>query len=59
MSALSSNEKSVLMLSFYENQSHGEIARRLGLPIGTVKSRIRLAFGKLRAALDTDTGAGR
>ncbi|MGO3933864.1 sigma-70 family RNA polymerase sigma factor [Rhodopseudomonas pseudopalustris] len=57
MDTLSANEKSVLMLSFYENQSHGEIAERLGLPVGTVKSRIRLAFGKLRAALDAQTGA--
>ncbi|MGP9813199.1 sigma-70 family RNA polymerase sigma factor [Rhodopseudomonas sp. NSM] len=59
MNTLSSNEKSVLTLSFYEDQSHGEIAQRLGLPVGTVKSRIRLAFGKLRAALDPQTGAGR
>jgi RNA polymerase sigma-70 factor (ECF subfamily) len=46
------------MLSFYENHSHGEIAKRLGLPVGTVKSRIRLAFGKLRTALDAHAGAG-
>ncbi|MFC0243116.1 sigma-70 family RNA polymerase sigma factor [Rhodopseudomonas telluris] len=59
MNGLSANEKSVLMLSFYENRSHGEIAEHLGLPVGTVKSRIRLAFGKLRAALDGRTGAGR
>jgi len=59
MNELSSNEKSVLMLSFYENQSHGEIAATLGLPVGTVKSRIRLAFGKLRAALEPQIGAGR
>ena len=58
MNSLSANEKSILMLSFYENHSHGEIAKRLGLPIGTVKSRIRLAFGKLRAALDQHSGAG-
>jgi RNA polymerase sigma-70 factor, ECF subfamily len=57
MTSLSPNEQSVLMLSFYENRSHGEIAKRLGLPIGTVKSRIRLAFGKLRAALDPHGGA--
>ena len=56
MSALSANEKSVLMLSFYENHSHGEIARQLNLPVGTVKSRIRLAFAKIRAALDVDKG---
>jgi RNA polymerase sigma-70 factor (ECF subfamily) len=58
MNSLSPHEKSVLMLSFYENRSHGEIAKRLGLPVGTVKSRIRLAFGKLRAALDPQAGAG-
>ena len=56
MSALSANEKNVLMLSFYENHSHGEIAKQLNLPIGTVKSRIRLAFAKIRAALDADKG---
>jgi len=58
MNSLSPHEKSVLMLSFYENRSHGEIAKRLGLPVGTVKSRIRLAFGKLRAALDPQAGVG-
>jgi RNA polymerase sigma-70 factor (ECF subfamily) len=58
MNSLSPNEQSVLMLSFYENRSHGEIAKRLGLPVGTVKSRIRLAFGKLREALDPEAGAG-
>lgn len=57
MSSLSLNEKSVLMLSFYENYSHGEIANQLGLPIGTVKSRIRLAFAKIRLALDPKKGA--
>ncbi len=56
MNSLSPNEKSVLMLSFYENFSHGEIAERLGIPLGTVKSRIRLAFAKIRAALDTRQG---
>jgi RNA polymerase sigma-70 factor (ECF subfamily) len=58
MNSLSPNEKSVLMLSFYENRSHGEIAKQLGLPIGTVKSRIRLAFAKIRSTLDAQSGAG-
>ncbi|MFZ5738231.1 RNA polymerase sigma-70 factor (ECF subfamily) [Rhodopseudomonas thermotolerans] len=56
METLSFNEKSVLMLSFYEDQSHSAIAEQLGLPVGTVKSRIRLAFGKLRAALNLPAG---
>ena len=51
MNSLSPNEQSVLMLSFFENFSHGEIADRLGIPLGTVKSRIRLAFAKIRSAL--------
>jgi RNA polymerase sigma-70 factor (ECF subfamily) len=47
------------MLSFYENLSHGEISRQLNLPLGTVKSRIRLAFAKIRAALEALDGASR
>lgn len=42
----------LIRLSFFEEVSHSTIAKRLGLPIGTVKSRIRLAFGRLRAALE-------
>jgi len=52
MESLSANERSVLLLSFFENLSHSEISKRLEIPIGTVKSRIRLAFGKIRSALD-------
>lgn len=42
----------LIKLSFFEEASHSTIAERLGLPIGTVKSRIRLAFGRLRTALE-------
>lgn len=59
MDSLSANERNVLMLSFYENLSHGEISRRLSLPVGTVKSRIRLAFAKIRSTLNAQDGAGR
>lgn len=41
----------VVALSFYADKSHGEIAAALGLPLGTVKSRLRLAFRRVRAAL--------
>ena len=51
MQRLSEPERAVLHLSFFEDLSHGMIAERLGIPLGTVKSRMRLAFGKLRAAL--------
>lgn len=42
----------VVMLAFVEGLAHGEIAERLHLPLGTVKSRIRLAYQKLRTALE-------
>jgi RNA polymerase sigma-70 factor (ECF subfamily) len=35
-------------LSFFEDRPHSEIAERLSLPLGTVKSRLRLALIKLR-----------
>lgn len=37
--------------SFFDDMSHGAIADRLNLPLGTVKSRLRLALAKLRTAL--------
>lgn len=42
----------VMRLSFFEELSHPEIAVDLGLPLGTVKSRIRLATAHLRQALE-------
>ncbi len=42
----------LLTLAFFDGLSHREIAERNGLPLGTVKSRLRLAFDKLRAKLD-------
>lgn len=42
----------VVTLAFMEGMAHSEIAERLQLPLGTVKSRIRLAYSKLRSALE-------
>ena len=42
----------VLRLSFYEEQPHAAIARDLSIPLGTVKSRIRLAAVHLRRLLE-------
>ena len=39
-------------LSYVEGLSHSEIAERLGVPLGTVKSRMRLAYHKIRDALE-------
>lgn len=41
----------VVELSFFEGQAHGDIAKRLGIPLGTVKSRLRLAMARLREFL--------
>lgn len=40
--------------SYYEEKSHGEIAQALAIPLGTVKSRMRLAIERLRANLDNE-----
>lgn len=41
----------VVELSFFADKPHSVIASELGLPLGTVKSRLRLAMARLRAAL--------
>ena len=40
------------MLSFVDDVPQSEIARRLNLPLGTVKSRMRLAYNHLRKTLE-------
>ncbi|MEZ5649767.1 MAG: sigma-70 family RNA polymerase sigma factor [Burkholderiaceae bacterium] len=42
----------VLRLSYYEERPQSQIARELGVPLGTVKSRVRLAVAQLRRFLD-------
>ncbi len=38
----------IVQLSFYDGLSHGEIAKKLDMPLGTVKSRMRLAFKRIK-----------
>ena len=42
----------LLRMSFFEDKTHDVIAKELDLPLGTVKSRIRLAVAKLRRSLE-------
>lgn len=49
LETLSEEQRQVVRLSFFEDRPHSEIAERLSLPLGTVKSRLRLALIKLRA----------
>ena len=51
MKLLSEEQQEVLRLSYFEDLSQSEISQVLGLPIGTVKSRTRLAFRRLRDML--------
>ena len=51
IASLPDEQAEVLRLSFYEDRPHAEIERALGIPLGTVKSRLRLAMGRLRAML--------
>jgi RNA polymerase sigma-70 factor (ECF subfamily) len=51
LTQLSSEQMRVVELSFFEGKPHGEIASSLGVPLGTVKSRLRLAMQRLRSLL--------
>lgn len=52
LAELPTDHREVVVLSYVEGLSHSEIAERLELPIGTVKSRMRLAYLKIRDAVE-------
>lgn len=54
MDTLPEEQIILLKAAFYEGLSHSEIAKKFDLPLGTVKSRIRLAFLRLRGTLERD-----
>lgn len=45
-------QSEILEKVYLEDKSHSEVAEELSLPLGTVKSRVRLALKKLRIAID-------
>ncbi len=53
MRSLPEEQLVLVRLAFFDALSHSEIAERTGLPLGTVKSRIRLAFTRLRRTLES------
>jgi RNA polymerase sigma-70 factor (ECF subfamily) len=55
MDALPANQADLLRRAFVNGRTHLEIAQDTGLPLGTVKSRIRLGLDKLRGAMRTAT----
>ena len=48
---LPAEQRDVIVLAYYHGLSQTEIAGQLRLPLGTVKTRVRLAMGKLRDIL--------
>ncbi len=52
LATLSPEQATVLRLSFFAEKPQVEIARELGIPLGTVKSRARLAMAKIRSILE-------
>lgn len=55
LAQLSAEQATVVRLSFFSDTPHGEIAAQLGIPLGTVKSRIRLAMARLRELLGEES----
>ncbi len=54
--ALPDDQRTAVHLAFFQGLSQSEIAARLDMPLGTIKTRLRLAFNKLRVSLATVKG---
>lgn len=52
LAALPSEQRVVLELAYFDGRSHSEVADELGLPVGTIKSRLARALVRLRDELD-------
>ena len=56
LQSLPDDQREVIVLSYYQGYSQAEIAERVQIPLGTVKSRMRLAMDKLRGDLRSSGG---
>jgi len=56
LAKLPEEQRRPIEMAYYEGLTHLEIAGALGLPLGTVKSRLRLGLEKMRAALRSGSG---
>lgn len=52
LKTLPPEQSEVLQLAYFEHKSHSTIAKEQNLPLGTVKSRVRLALQRLRESLE-------
>ena len=55
LSQIPPQQREILMLNYFEGLSRAQIAEKLNLPVGTVKSRVRLAFVQLKRILIAPT----
>jgi len=56
LGGLSPEQREVLKLAFFDGLTHGEIAEQTGMPLGTVKTRIRLGMVHMRESLKSQVG---
>lgn len=54
LAVLPEAQREVIMMAYFEGYSQSEISLRLNQPLGTVKTRVRLAMQKLRVELEED-----
>ncbi|MFJ5834204.1 sigma-70 family RNA polymerase sigma factor [Streptomyces sp. NPDC093089] len=59
METLTEQQKLVLTMAFYEDLSQSQIAERIGLPLGTVKTHTRRGLMRLKKRLEVDGEAHR
>ena len=51
-------QREPIALAFYRGMTHDQIARHLAVPLGTVKTRIRIGLGRLRDRFTRPSGVG-
>jgi RNA polymerase sigma-70 factor (ECF subfamily) len=56
LKALPPDQSEAIQLAFYGGLTHNQIAQQLGIPVGTVKTRIRLGMIRLRTLLNSGQG---
>jgi RNA polymerase sigma-70 factor (ECF subfamily) len=53
LAELPAEQREVVLLAYFDGLTHAEIAEVIGIPLGTVKGRMRLALERLRGLVDT------
>lgn len=53
LAELPAEQREVVSLAYFDGLTHGEIAEVIGIPLGTVKGRMRLALERLRGLVET------